>query len=233
MNNALSQILWYSFPIVYPDYYKDTKTARLKLEAVKARRKRYRKYVRSMLGTFKDKPAYLVSLTFTDECLNSTKAETRERYVKDYLNQVSVDYFACIDFGKVDKREHYHAIIVTDEPTYSFKPKRQEFWKFLDDKAEWKHGFYSLRLMYSAEKDIYKTMNYALKASDYAFKSADEDKRIKPFHKRGVKHIENPLVWELPFQAITLKNGSSCKVTFGEVFFCFQVLTFLLVSVIL
>jgi hypothetical protein len=31
-------------------------------------------------------------------------------------------------------------------------------------------------------------MNYALKSSDYAFKSADADTGIKPFHKRGVKH---------------------------------------------
>lgn len=198
-NSLLSNILWYSFPIVYPNYYSDTKTVALKMDAVKARRKRYRKYVRGMLGTFNDKSAYLVSLTFTDECLASTKVETRERYVKDYLNSVSIDYFACIDFGKIDKREHYHAIIVTDEVTYSFKPKRQTFWKFLDDEKEWKYGFYSLRMMQTAEKDIYKTMNYALKASDYAFKSADEDNRIKPFHKRGVNHIDNPLIWELPF----------------------------------
>lgn len=201
-NDILNSLVWYSFPIVYSNYLVDARKALLKLQAVKQRRKRYRKYVCDMITTFEGKTAYLVSLTFTDECLSSTSAETRQRYVRNYLNSVSLDYFACIDFGKQNNREHYHAIIITDRELISEKHRKKVFYKFNNIIDQWTYGFYSLRAIHTEDKDIYKTMNYACKSSDYAFKSADEDNGIKPFHKRGVKHwheIRDLTYEQLPF----------------------------------
>lgn len=51
-----------------------------------------------------------LTLTFTDEVLNSTSEETRRRYVTRYLKSQSKHYVANIDFGKQFDREHYHAV---------------------------------------------------------------------------------------------------------------------------
>jgi hypothetical protein len=53
----------------------------------------------------------LVTLTFTDDCLGSTSAETRRTYVRKYLSSQSDRYIANRDFGKQNGREHYHAIV--------------------------------------------------------------------------------------------------------------------------
>lgn len=54
-----------------------------------------------------------VTLTFTDEVLASTSAETRRRYVQRYLKSQAQGrkYVANIDFGKENHREHYHAVV--------------------------------------------------------------------------------------------------------------------------
>lgn len=55
-----------------------------------------------------------VTLTFTDDVLNSTTADTRRQYVRKQLKLMSKYYIANIDFGEKNGREHYHAIIVSD-----------------------------------------------------------------------------------------------------------------------
>lgn len=199
-NDILSRILWYSIPVVYTRYFTDVKIACNKLDAVKRKRARYRAYVRDMLTTFcrdtyyhKPYDAFLVSLTFSDEYYCSNSRQTRNKYARDYLNYVSADYFACLDIGKENGREHYHAIIVTDKPLTLItngksKKREKQFFAFLNQEDAWRYGFYSLRPLKIDNQDLYRTMNYALKTSDYAFKSADADTGIKPFHKRGVEH---------------------------------------------
>lgn len=197
-NDILSRILWYSVPVVYTHYFTDFRVARHKLDAVKKKRQRYRAYVRDMLTTFcrdtylcKSYDAYLVSLTFNDEFYCSNSRKTRDKYVRDYLNTVCADYFACLDIGKENGREHYHAIIVTDKPL-TLTPngkKKKKYFAFASLEDTWRYGFYSLRPLKIDKQDLYRTMNYALKSSDYAFKSADTETGIKPFHKRGVEHF--------------------------------------------
>lgn len=196
-NDILSRILWYSIPVVYTHHMTDTRVACNKLDAVKRKRARYRAYVRDMLTTFcrdtylcKSYDAYLVSLTFMDEYYCSNSRKTRDKYARDYLNSVSADYFACLDIGKENGREHYHAIIVTNKPLalISNGKRKKQFFAFANQEDTWRYGFYSLRPLKIDKQDLYRTMNYALKSSDYAFKSADVDTSIKPFHKRGVEH---------------------------------------------
>lgn len=196
-NEILSRILWYSVPIVYPNHLIESRVACNKIDAVKKKRQRYRAYVRDMLTTFcrdtylcKSYYAFLVSLTFEDRYLCATSRQTRDKRARDYLNSVSADYFACLDIGKEHGREHYHAIIVTDKPLTLIPngKKRKQFFAFVNQEDTWRYGFYSLRPLKIDKQDLYRTMNYALKSSDYAFKSADVDTGIKPFHKRGVKH---------------------------------------------
>lgn len=53
-----------------------------------------------------------LTLTFTDDVLNSTTEETRRRYVSRFLKSISTNYVANIDFGKENGREHYHAVVL-------------------------------------------------------------------------------------------------------------------------
>lgn len=57
---------------------------------------------------------YFLTLTFTDDVLASTTAQTRRRYVTRFLKSQSDDYCANIDFGSENGREHYHAVIRAD-----------------------------------------------------------------------------------------------------------------------
>lgn len=55
-----------------------------------------------------------LTLTFTNQVLESTSKETRRKYVARYLKQFSDKYVANIDYGKKKEREHYHAVIMCD-----------------------------------------------------------------------------------------------------------------------
>lgn len=55
---------------------------------------------------------YFITLTFNDNVLNNTTAETRKKYVKNYLKEQSNVYVANIDFGSKNGREHYHSLLI-------------------------------------------------------------------------------------------------------------------------
>lgn len=71
---------------------------------------RLRKRIESMLLNGE---CLFLTLTFNDETLNNTGADTRRQYVRKYLKQFNCPYVANIDFGKENGREHYHAVINT------------------------------------------------------------------------------------------------------------------------
>jgi len=52
-----------------------------------------------------------LTLTFTDDTLNTTSADTRRQYVRKYLKSCNCQYVANIDFGSQNHREHYHALV--------------------------------------------------------------------------------------------------------------------------
>lgn len=58
--------------------------------------------------------AIFITLTFNDKTLSKTTAETRRRYVARYLKQNCAEYVANIDFGALNGREHYHAVVSKD-----------------------------------------------------------------------------------------------------------------------
>ena len=60
-------------------------------------------------------PVFL-TLTFTDDTLVKTSADTRRQYVRKYLKSFSDDYVANIDFGEKKGREHYHAVVDRPAP---------------------------------------------------------------------------------------------------------------------
>lgn len=167
------------------DYSRTYEKQRL---AIIARRARVNKYLRAMADSnLLYSEQFLVSLTFRDDVLDTTNADTRLKYVRDYLNATFADYFACIDFGKKNGREHYHAIVNPSSYAYEVVKidKRGRVYYKPRDKLEWPYGYYSIRAIYSNPTDAAR---YAFKVSNYAFKCASSSH--KPFHKRGVTHFE-------------------------------------------
>jgi hypothetical protein len=182
LNCALDKVVWFSFPVVYPKFDVHSKDIVVEFEKSKARRKRIRKYIRSMFNG--GKPLYLVSLTFGD-CYDSTTTDTRRRYAREWLNACCFDYYACLDYGKLRSREHYHAIATFD---FDLIQDDSGFYSVPSDVA-WSKGFSSFRLISSSSTDVYSALNYAFKCSNYAFKSSDSV--VKPFHKRKAKNISD------------------------------------------
>lgn len=76
------------------------------------RQKRLQVRIRSMLKS--EIGCTFCTLTFTDDVLQNTSPDTRRQYVRRFLkDQLGEErrYVANIDFGKVNGREHYHAVI--------------------------------------------------------------------------------------------------------------------------
>ena len=192
------RVMWYSMPVVYPEWERDSRLYQCEYDKLRKRKGRWIRYVSEMSTTFEC--LYLLSLTFSDEILSSTSAETRQRYVRRWLNDNTVDYFACVDYGLENGREHYHAIVsfaLQGTAAYFGDPVhltpirigRSTFYRISDTSREWTYGFYSIRAVRRDPVSTRKTAFYALKSASYSFKSAKPDGIAKPFHKRGVSHF--------------------------------------------
>ena len=59
-----------------------------------------------------------LTLTFCDDTLAATTAQTRRKYVTRYLKSLGAPYVANVDFGKRKGREHYHAVIALEKVDY-------------------------------------------------------------------------------------------------------------------
>ena len=77
-----------------------------------SRRDRLSKRIKTMLTSGS---CIFLTLTFTDDVLASTSEDTRHRYVTRFLKTVSDRYVANIDYGKLNEREHYHAIVLAQK----------------------------------------------------------------------------------------------------------------------
>lgn len=106
----LRRFLLQKYPVEYPEAEK-IERARV------VRSHRLKKRLTYMLNSCHT--AVFVTLTFRDDVLASTTAETRRRYVTRFLNAQGdgVQYVANKDFGARNGREHYHAVICGEVDT--------------------------------------------------------------------------------------------------------------------
>lgn len=98
-----------------------------------------------------------LTLTFSEEVLNSTTLETRRKYVQRQLKQVSNYYVANIDFGKNTEREHFHALVVG-------VLHRSDFQDWIDNYGYiWIENVYQTKSEVKLSKYISKLTNHAIK----------------------------------------------------------------------
>ena len=73
-----------------------------------ARKTRLNRFIEALLN-YTD--CIWVTLTFTDETFSKCSQETLKKYVKNFLSAHSDFYIANVDYGGINGRLHYHAII--------------------------------------------------------------------------------------------------------------------------
>lgn len=117
---------------------------------------------------------YFLTLTFNDETLSNTDVKTRRTYVARFLKSVSDDYVGNVDFGKLNGREHYHAVIHSDkldDIQYQFTNRFGWICSDCEQFADWsKLGFYSIKSCGKDEKDKQKLAWYVSKLTNHAVK---------------------------------------------------------------
>lgn len=78
-------------------------------KAQNQQKRRYKERVLKMLN--KDfSNTYFLTITFNEKTIKETSANTRLRYVKDFMIKQFKDYVLNRDYGTEHNREHYHAI---------------------------------------------------------------------------------------------------------------------------
>ena len=118
----------------------------------------------------KDRVAYLLSngactfvtLTFTDEVLATTSPETRRRYITRFLQRFDVPYIANKDFGSKNGREHYHAVIQSQNIDYSL----------------YEYGAINGEKIRNSKNDDIKLAKYISKLTNHAIKETCNGSRI-------------------------------------------------------
>lgn len=77
-------------------------------ENYRKRNQRLRKRISKIIQS----DSLFLTFTFTDKVLASTTEDTRQRYVRYFMNTISNNYVANIDYGGKFGREHYHAVCI-------------------------------------------------------------------------------------------------------------------------
>lgn len=141
--------------------------------------KRIKKYLN--IGT-----CWFFTLTFKDEYLNIRNdregekgfftEKQRRNWVRRFLKQYSTCFIANIDFGPETDREHYHGIIVIDDPT------------FID---KWKYGYSNIKRISDNPESSQKLTKYILKiANHFMKKTVKRNRVIYSMYKDEWKYIE-------------------------------------------
>ena len=66
------------------------------------------------------KESYFLTLTFNEEFLKSTTKKERLKIIESFLNNQTDKYILNCDYGKENKREHYHALVVAKDKYINF-----------------------------------------------------------------------------------------------------------------
>ena len=106
--------------------------------------------------------AWFITITFSPETLENTNEQTRRKYVSRWLKSLTPFYVANIDYGKKKGREHYHAIITSDQ-----RPPKT-----------WSYGFIDILKVATSEIDTKRISKYISKLTNHAIKNTTKSKRI-------------------------------------------------------
>lgn len=145
------------------EYLTNPETAEMYCEAKKINQASYKRSNRlsHRIAKIIQKPSIFMTLTFTDDVLAKTSADTRRRYVSRFLNTFGVPYVANLDFGAKNGREHYHGVLQME----TINP------------LEWKFGALNVKKIRSSEDNI-ALAKYVSKLTNHAVKETTKRQAI-------------------------------------------------------
>lgn len=104
-----------------------------------------------------------LTFTFRNKVLDTTTESTRRVYISRFLRDLIIPFYvANIDYGDLNEREHYHAIVATD---------------FINPKL-YKYGIIKIERIIKNDSSIKKISTYINKLSSHAFKDSTGQSRL-------------------------------------------------------
>lgn len=169
----LNKNKWVAYSVVYgSDRWREISHAFFVRKRAKARA---RKRIQWMFDKYPE--VFFLTLTFSNDTLESTSERTRHRYVAQFLNAHCGDYIANIDYGDKNQREHFHATVAG-----------------FDNSTEWeKYGFMKIDNCGKSSLDKTRISKYINKLTNHAGKLTAG----KMFCKRSIYRGED--LDKLPF----------------------------------
>ena len=160
--------------------------------ALKQQKARYQKRVSDMMRADILR-CYTLTFTFSDKTLAKTTKTTRLRYIKTFLNQQATDYILNCDYGKLNEREHYHAVILSRYKIIIFDA--------------YKNGFIKARKLHDTIENQYneRTQPTAERLTNHAFKETTRNSKI--IYSRASNKI-NPRFKRLAYKKLKEYNES-------------------------
>lgn len=171
----LEKILWYSYPIVYPNYEIEQRVIEREIENRKKKKGRTRKFIRDMMQCYDE--LHFATLTFNDETLSNTSERTRHRYAVAFLSECCRCYIGNVDYGENNHREHFHAVVALKE----------------DALPCWKYGYSNFKRI----RGLKKNDGDAIALSKYLNKLTNHSGKVgtgKSFRSKSFDQVD-----ELPF----------------------------------
>lgn len=111
---------------------------------------RARKHIEYIVNNY---DCVFITLTFTDDVLKKTSADTRRKYVARFLKQQCNYYVGNIDYSPSKQREHYHAVV-----------------NGLVDMTQWQYGFCWVERVRKYASATDRVSHYITKLTSHAFK---------------------------------------------------------------
>ena len=158
-NNLLLRLVNYKINQRIKEYGKLWEVAIALNNARFKRIQRLKKRVEPVVYT---QQAKFLTITFTDDVLESTNKETRRVYVRRYLKSNFNNYVANIDYGTKKGREHYHAIIECERVDFK----------------TWTYGRLNARPIRASDVDVVRTSKYVAKLSNHAYKTSTKQSKL-------------------------------------------------------
>lgn len=103
----------------------------MKTKTEKTQARKRQRVIKKIYDLIKNKDAIFLSMSFNDATMQKTNAETRKRYIKNFLKNETAQYIANIDYGAKKGREHYHAIIKANTLTSDYLMRYYEKYEII------------------------------------------------------------------------------------------------------
>lgn len=150
-----------------------------------SRRKKIERLRRKLEFRIANYTCLWLTLTFTDEVLNSTNELTRRKYIERFLKSLNIPFYvANIDYGDKEKnsnsneREHYHAVIQSD---------------YLD-MNKYDYGFIFVEKIHNTTNSIKKISKYINKLTSHAFKDSTRGQSRLIYSRKAKENKEGLLI---------------------------------------